>query len=77
MSRTLKALVHRHIPLSSHLPLPARWPPPVSTGAILQFRRHDGGAEQQRTGTGGEHPFGARPPDTHSANETALRCPGF
>ena len=54
----------------------------ASTGAILQFRRHDGSAESRcRFPTTYQHcgraPFGARPPDTHSANETALRCPRF
>lgn len=74
-----KTLVHRHTPVSSHLALPRKV---ASTGAILQFRRHDGSAESRcRFPTTYQHcgraPFGARPPDTHSANETALRCPRF
>ena len=74
-----KTLVHRQTPVSSHLALPRKV---ASTGAILQFRRHDGGAESRcRFPTTYQHcgraPFGARPPDTHSANETALRCPRF
>lgn len=39
-----KTLVHRHTPVSSHLALPRKV---ASTGAILQFRRHDGSAESR------------------------------
>ena len=74
-----KTLVHRHTPVSSHLALPARWPPPERNFNSVDTMAAPRAAvdSQQRTSTAGEHPFGARPPDTHSANETALRCPRF
>lgn len=62
-----KTLVHRHAPMSTA-------PRKVASTMAAPRAAVD---SQQRTSTAGEHPFGARPPDTHSANETELRCPGF
>jgi hypothetical protein len=66
-----KTLVHRHAPMSSHLPLPARWPSPERYFNSVDTNRCRFPTTYQHCGRA------SRLPDTHSANETELRCPGL
>jgi hypothetical protein len=58
-----KTLVHRHTPVSSHLALPARGPPPERYFNSVDTMAAPRAAvdSQQRTSTAGEHAFGCSP----------------